>query len=234
MIEDNDVIEISFEQIFSAIYKAFVPCAMIAILCTTLGFLVTRLILEDEFSATAKLIIVQERDDSTQISYSDIQTSQNLVDTYSEILKSEAISDDVIRNLELEELEIDTEAYNEMVSVTSTSGTEVISITVESNNPKLSADMANEIVAVFNSKIYDIMQIKNVTALNQAKVPLEASGPSTLMNMAIGLMLGLVIDGCIIMLLIFNDRKVKTEEEVKKIFDAPIIGIIPDVEGLGE
>ena len=85
-------------------------------------------------------------------------------------------------------------------------------------------------VVSVEEKIYDIMQIENVTKLTDAKVPEKKSGPSTLKNTAIGGAIGLLICAAIVVLQLFTDTKVKTEEEVKKIFDYPIIGSIPDFE----
>ena len=42
-------------------------------------------------------------------------------------------------------------------------------------------------------------------------------------------LLGCVIDGCIVVYLLLNDRNIRTEEEMKQIFDYPIIGLIPDM-----
>ena len=78
--------------------------------------------------------------------------------------------------------------------------------------------------------IYDIMQIENVTTLTEAKIPQKKSGPSTIKNVAIGGLIGLVICGIITLISLFTDTKVKTEEEVKQIFDYPIIGSIPYFE----
>ena len=103
-------------------------------------------------------------------------------------------------------------------------------MTVTTNDPKLSADIANEIVSVFERKIYDIMQIENVTTLTEAKIPQKKSGPSTIKNVAIGGLIGLVICGIITLISLFTDTKVKTEEEVKAIFDYPVIGTIPYFE----
>ena len=49
-------------------------------------------------------------------------------------------------------------------------------------------------------------------------------------NTMIGGIAGLLICAAITFLQLFTDTKVKTEEEVKKIFDYPIIGSIPDFE----
>ena len=114
--------------------------------------------------------------------------------------------------------------------MSSANNTEVMNIDVTTNDPQLSTDIANEVVDVFEDKIYDIMQIENVTTLTDAKVPQKKSGPSTLKNTAIGGIIGLLICSVITILQLFTDTKVKTEEEVKKIFDYPIIGSIPDFE----
>ena len=144
---------------------------------------------------------------------------------------SEAISDPVISNLDLfNKYEIDSEEYEKIVSVSSANNTEVINVEVKTNDPVLSAEIANEVVRVFEEKIYDIMQIENVTTLTDAKVPTKKSGPSTLKNTAIGGILGLLICAVIVIIQLFTDTKVKTEDEVKKIFDYPIIGSIPDFE----
>ena len=73
------------------------------------------------------------------------------------------------------------------------------------------------------------MNIENVTVLNSAKVPEQKSSPSNVKNTMIGFLLGCVIDGCIVMYLLLNDRNIRTEEELKQIFDYPIIGLIPEL-----
>lgn len=126
--------------------------------------------------------------------------------------------------------QIDTEEYNKIVKVTAEDNTEVMSITVETTSPKLSAEIANEIVDVFMSKIYNIYDVKNVSILNKAKVPEKKSGPSGLKYTAIGGCIGLLISALVVMIKLLADTKVKTEDEVKEIFDYPIIGTIPDFE----
>ena len=116
-----------------------------------------------------------------------------------------------------------------MVSISSVKDTEVIKISVETKDPNLSANIANEIVSVFRRKIVTIMNIENVTVLNSAKVPEQKSSPSNLKNTLMGFLLGCVIDGCIVVYLLLNDRNIRTEEELKEIFDYPIIGLIPDM-----
>lgn len=144
---------------------------------------------------------------------------------------SEAVSDVVINNLDLNnKYGIDTKAYNQMVTVTPEDNTEVMSIKVETSEPELSAKMANEIVRVFIDKIYDIYDVQNVSILNNAKVPKTKSAPSAFKTALIGCFAGTLICAIIVVIKLFTDTKVKTEEEVKSIFDYPIIGSIPEFD----
>ncbi len=191
---ENDEIEIDLSRVFEIIKKHFKPFALIVLAASIVAALITLFLIPKKYTAEAKLIIVQKSNpDSQQISYNDLQTSQKLVNTYSEILKSEAISDEVIRNLNLDNEGIDHSAYLEMVNISSVKDTEVIKISVETKDPALSARIANEIVDVFQRKIVKIMNIENVTVLNSAKVPEQKSSPSNVKNTLIHLILGCVI-----------------------------------------
>ena len=226
--------EIDLMQIFEIIREKLVLFILICMVTCTIALCITKFVLKEEYTATAKLIIVQKSDSASaqqNYTYSDLQLSQKLAATYSQIIMSEAISDPVISNLDLfNRYEIDSEEYGKIVSVSSANNTEVIDVSVKTNDPVLSADIANEVVNVFEDKIFDIMQIENVTTLTDAKIPTKKSGPSTLKNTAIGGILGILICGIITVIQLLTDTKVKTEDEVKKIFDYPIIGSIPDFE----
>lgn len=226
--------EIDLTQIFEIIKDKLILFILICMVCCTIALCVTKFLMKKEYTATAKLIVVQKSDSVSaqqNYTYSDLQLAQKLAATYSQIIMSEAISDPVITNLDLyDKYEIDSEKYGKIVKVSSANNTEVMNIEVTTNDPQLSAEIANEVVDVFEEKIYDIMQIENVTTLTDAKVPEKKSGPSTIKNTAIGGAIGLLICAAIVVLQLFTDTKVKTEEEVKKIFDYPIIGSIPDFE----
>ena len=209
--------EIDLSQIFEIIKEKLVLFILICMVTCTIALCVTKFLMKEEYTATAKLIVVQKSNSSSaqqNYTYSDLQLSQKLASTYSQIIMSEAISDPVISNLGLfDKYEIDSEKYENIVSVSSANNTEVINVEVKTNDPALSAEIANEVVRVFEEKIYDIMQIENVTTLTDAKVPTRKSGPSTMRNVAIGGFIGLLICGVITIIQLLTDTQVKTEEE---------------------
>lgn len=227
--EDNDTIDLL--KLFEIVMKNIVWFIIVIVLCGTVAYAGTTLLIDKTYSATATVIIVQNNNSNTSqaVTYNDVQLSQKLVSTYTQILKSESIGDSVVANLDLyDKYEIDSAKLNDLVEVKAANNTEVMNITATTKDSKLSADIANEMVTVFQKKIYDIMSVENVTILNNAKVPTNPSGPSTLKNTAMGMMIGAVLCGIYAVIVLLTDTKVKTEEDVKKIFDYPVIGVIPE------
>ena len=226
MNNNDEVLEIDLLQILKVVRKNFLLMIAICIITSSVGFAICKFYMTETFKATSRIIIVKdESSSSSSVTYNDVQLSQKLVSTYTQIFKSEAISDEVINNLDLD---IDSVQYNNMVNVTSENNTEVMCVEVISDDPELSEKMANEIVNVFISKIYDIMKIQNVTILDKAKVPTKKYGPSITKYTAIGGVCGLAFFALYAVLITLTDTKVKSEDEVKAIFNYPIIGSIPD------
>ena len=229
MVNEQDEVYIDLTRFWETFKKCWVLCVTITLLFTIVGYLVSAFLLSEEFTATSRLIVVQQQnpDATQQITYNDVQLSQKLVNTYSEIIKSEAVLDQVSQNLNII---YDYEDLKNMLTVASVNNTEVFDVSITSNDPKLSADITNEIVDVFREDIKDIMNVSNITVLNEAKVPSEKSGPSNIKNAAIGFVAGFMISGLIVVIKTLKDTKIKTEEEVRAIFDYPIIGVIPNVD----
>lgn len=228
----DDVVEIDLLELCGVIKKHIIKIIALCIVCAALGFAFAEYVIPEKFKASTKIIIVKdETQGSSSVSYSDVQLSQKLASTYEQIIMSEAISDDVISNLNLEnEYDIDTAAYNKIVSVTSENNTEVMTIKVETTDPELSAKIANEIVDVFIDRVYSIYDVQNVSILNRAKVPESKSSPSITKYTAIGGLMGLVISVAIVVIIYLTDTKIKTEEQIKEIFDYPTIGSVPSFE----
>lgn len=226
---EDDVVEIDLLQVLNVVKKNLFLFLAICIFTCTCGFAYSKFLIPEKFNATAKIIIVKdESSSSSTVTYNDVVLSQKLASTYKQIILSEAISDEVIANLGLN---IGSGAFNSLIKVEAADNTEVMNITASTTDPRLSASIANEVVRVFISKIYDIMDVQNVSILNDAKVPTRKSSPSNTKWGMIGGLVGLVLCAVITIIKVLTDTKVKTEEEVKQIFnDYPIIASIPDFE----
>ena len=71
-----------------------------------------------------------------------------------------------------------------------------------------------------------IMDIDNVSILSKADGTASKVSPNLSQNLAIGLVLGLVLTIVIIIFKELFDRRIKTEEDVIRELDIPVLGSI--------
>lgn len=229
--QDDGEVTIDLGRMAKVAGKMWGKLFLILLLFSTLAYFGTTMLIPKRYTASSKIVIVARSENSNQsISYAEVETAQKLTSTYMQIMQSEAISDVVLKNLKLDQQGYTNKEYNKMVVITSGDNTEVMNISATTRDPQLSAEIANEVVDVFKSKIYGIMQIENVTVLNTAKVPTVPSGPDVLKNTLIGALIALLLDFLWVFLRTVHDTKLETEEEVKEVLAYPIIGTIPEIK----
>ena len=228
----NESYELDLLRFWEVIKKSRrIICILIILSCLAAG-LGTKFFVDEEYSATASIVIVSNETDQS-MTYSDVQLSQKLTATYSRILMSESVGDKVIKNLGLLEKGFTVTDYKKIVSVSSETNTEILDVTATMTDPILAAQVTNETVKVFSNEVYDIMNVRNVTILDNAKIPTLPSGPNIKRNTLLGAAFGVLLSFVIVCIRYLKDTKVKSAEEIKKILGYPIIGSIPDIE-LGE
>ena len=232
MKEGKDIqYEIDLSRLWEVIMENMKLFLMILIACGTIAFGGTKLLIRKTYSATASVVIVSNDTAKENVmTYNDVQLSQKLVSTYARILMSETVGDKVLANLRLDKEGLTSADYKKIVVVNSADNTEVLDVTATTDDPVLSAEIANEAVKVFSNQVYDIMNIRNVTILDTAKVPIHPSGPNTKRNTALGVLFGALICALITAIKMMRDTTIKTEDEAKDILNYPIIGVIPEVD----
>ena len=96
----------------------------------------------------------------------------------------------------------------------------------------MAAKIANKTAEVFQKEIVDIMNVNNVNILAEAigdpeQAPLK---PSPLLNMAIALVVGLMASVGLVFLLEYLDNSIKTEQDIEKILELPVLGVITTIQ----
>ena len=162
----------------------------------------------------------------TTITQSDITINKNLVDTYTEVVKSRKVLDKVINELNLD---ITYEQLSKKVTVSALNNTEIIKITVSDLESNKAKDIANVIAKHFTSIVKDLYNMDNVDILDEA---IETTTPyninvlkQTITYLAIGLVLAL----CIVFLIFYFDRTIKSVEQVEQKIKLPILGSVQEM-----
>ena len=178
------------------------------------------------YRSTTTLVLVSENKDTASYNTSEQQLNKNLVATYSEIIKSRAILNTVIKNLELD---YSYSVLQNRVTVSSVSNTEIIRIAVSDPDSKLATKIANEIAKVFVSEINKFYKLNNVSVLDKAENSNTPYNVNYLKDNAIYIMIGLVLSCGIIFIFFYFDTTIKTSEDVEKKLGLTVVGVVPRV-----
>ena len=167
---------------------------------------------------------LQDEQTTNTITTADLSINSQLVSTYSELVKSNNILGQVISNLGID---ISESTLRNNISVSSVSDTELIKITVKTDNPKYSADIANETAKVFTSEVAEIYNINNVHVVDVAEesnVPSNIDHKKDIMMFAA---IGVIIAFIYVIIAGMLDTTVKTEEEIERLVNLPVLASIP-------
>ena len=222
--------EISLLELFEGIKKRFIWIILAALLGGGIAFLASEFLIQPKYEATTTLILGKpaDYDDKNQgLEYNQVLLNQKLVSTYSEIIKSRAIADEVIENLQLD---FTLERFKEEVEVVTVKDTELISVVVKDSIPERAMDIANETAEILRDKIQTIMKVDNVKILDEAILPEEQVSPRIKRNVALGALLGIMISTFAAVSLELLDTRVKTADELQERFGLPVLGVIPKVK----
>ncbi len=178
-------------------------------------------------STTDKSNLNENNTNSEAITSTDIALNSKLVSTYSEIIKSKTVSKEVIDSLGLD---MSTSKFKSRVDVSSKADTELIEITVSNEDPKLAADIANSLAEVFRDKVNDVYNIDNLSIIDIAEPEVTPYNISTVKNIAIFAVIGLILSCGVVFLIVYFDDTIKDEKDIEGLLGIPVIASIPRLQ----
>lgn len=174
-------------------------------------------------------MIVNTRQDTTSNVTSDqINSATKLVSTYSIIIKSDTVLQQVIDNLGLS---LTYQQLASRVTVSAVDDTQVMKITVRSDNPEWARQVCEQITVVSPDVILESVEAGSVKVISSAAVNPTPVSPNVGRNTMLGGVLGLVISVGIILLAVLLDNKIHTEDDIAKYLDLAVVGVIPEYQG---
>lgn len=220
---------ISLEDIFHTIRRRLGLIITVSILALALSAFITFVVITPTYQATTQILVNNEQEESNTNQLQSNQIDLQLINTYSAILRSPVILNDVI-----EDLGLNTKA-SELVSkltIGNEQNSKVMVLTVTDMDPKQAVDIANGITETFASKIEDLMSVDNVNIIMSADITdsLSPVSPNVKINLAIGLVLGAILGIGLAFLLDFLDKTFRSEKEVEELLELPVIGMISEMD----
>ncbi|MFS0645409.1 YveK family protein [Siminovitchia sp. 179-K 8D1 HS] len=220
---------ISLRELMATLKKRMNLIVLVTLTAVVLSGAVSYFVMTPIYQSSTQLLVNQSKSEQPVYNPAEIQTNLQLINTYNVIIKSPAILDDVIKDLNLQ---MTVNELIEKITVQSEKDSQVVNVTVQDPDPNKAAEIANQIGTVFQNKIAKIMNVDNVSILTKAEIGENPSPvkPKPLLNIAIALAVGLMAGVGIAFLLEYLDNTVKTEQDVEQLLNLPVLGAIATFE----
>ena len=174
-----------------------------------------------KYEATATVIVSSDKSNANLPG--EVATNKNLIDTYTQVVKSHRVLDKVKSDMNTELTYSDMLG---MIEVSAIKGTEIINITTTDRDAEFATKMTNKIADHFVKEIAKIYNDRNINVLDSAVTPTEPANIKVVRQEIIAFAAGIIVSVSILFLIFYFDRSVKTSEQVESQLHLPVIGKI--------
>lgn len=219
--------ELDLKELINMFWSRKLQIVIIVLIFLIIGVVYSYLFVEPEYTATTTVILAQSAttDDSETITSNDLTLNQKLVSTYSTLIKSDNVLDEVIRNLNIDKT---ASSLKNNISVSSVDDTDLIQISVTDSNPELASRIATEVVNVFIEKVANgVYKINNAQVWDSAETPTAPSNINHTRDIIIFIFAGLVVSAIYVLIANMLDTTVKSKDDVEKKIGLTVLTTIP-------
>lgn len=217
--------EINLSEVYSYFKTKILWIVIAIIVIMILGNIYTVITRTPMYESNTTIVLVGESKD--EYSQTDSQLNQNLIGTYSQIIKSRKVLNQVIKNLDLK---MKTEELSSTITTSSVEDTEIIQITVENKNAKEAKKITDEVANVFAKEVKEIYHLENVAIIDKAELATSPHNVNYVKDNMIYLVIGLVLSFGVVFMMYYFDTTIKSSEVVEEKLGLTVIGIVPTEE----
>ena len=191
------------------------------------SFLGTYFFIQPTYTSTTRIYVVNQATDNKNLSAQDLQAGTYLVNDYKEIITSNDVLSEVIKD---EKLNLSEAELSKMVSVNIPTDTRLISISVKAKTGQDAQVLANKVREVASKKIKTVTKVEDVTTLEEAKLPSSPSSPNIKRNVLFGAILGGFVAIVAVLVREVLDDRIRRPEDVEDVLEMTLLGIVPDTD----
>lgn len=231
---NNEYYTVDILHIIKFIFQRFWVIIISGIVAAALGFCVSAFLITPKYSSSIMLYVNNSSfslgNTSFSISSSEITAAQSLVKTYGEILNNRTTLERVI---EKSDVEYDFEELSEMIESAPSNDTEIMRVTVTTDNPYETSKIANCIAEVLPVRIAEIVDGASMAVVDSAIPNLQKISPSITKYTAVGLILGVLFSVIVLMIFALLDNTIHDEEYILNTYKYPILAKVPNLTNMG-
>ncbi|MBV4417236.1 YveK family protein [Clostridium tyrobutyricum] len=221
---ENEEMTLDLQDFFYIIKKRLKLIVLITLACAVITGLVSVFLIKPTYEASSS-IIVGKPTNNIKTDNNDVMMYQNLVKTYAQIAQSDSVAKATLNKLN-ENITLDQ--FQKMVSVTPQEGTQILTIKADSKYPNEAAKVVDTMASSFISESKKVFPTGgDIQIMDRAQIPNKPVKPKKTLNVAIAFFLGLIVSVGISFLIEYQDNTIKTEDDIDRYLELPVIGVIP-------
>lgn len=215
-------------RVIFIVRKHFKMLLSFGFLFLAVGFIGFKYCIPPKYEANVKLVVTAGLSSQTAVlTYDQLSTAQQLLNTCAVVLKSYSTLDEVIQKYKLP---VTVEQLQNRIEIQGIDETEVLSITVKDSNAQTAAVIANAVASLAPAQLIKTVKAGSVEVISPAQVDNRPVSPNlplyTLLSFAVGIILGILTAFLVEML----DDTFMTDSSVEEYLGVPVLGVIPHIK----
>lgn len=177
------------------------------------------------YTATVTMMVTNP-EETTTMGGANLEVSNNLIVTYTQLAKSKDIMARVISKYDLPD---SPEGLASKITISPVSETSFLKISYKNSEPQLTVPVINEIANEFIYKIAQVVRLRNISILENATSAYQLPknrGIIIIASIILGLGLGCGVAGLIELVY----RKLRKSSDIEKVLGVKMLGMIPEIE----
>ncbi len=226
-MEQNREIDIDLKTIFYMLRRKAVYIVLVGVIGGIIAGCVTNFFIESKYTAYVTLCAYSDTNrivTDGSITSSQIEASQQLINTYVEILKSNTVLEQVSEQLNGT---VTASQIKSMLTCTQTEDTFTFKVNITSTDPQQAMDIANTIAEICPDEIVKILNVGSVQVIDYAKLPTSPSSPNLRNNVLIGFAAAFIVAFVYFFIKEALDTSIVNENDLERAFTIPVLGTIP-------
>ncbi len=224
----RDYYVVDLKHIFKALWKKAWLIALVSFLAAGIGLSIAAFLIAPRYASQIMLYVNNNAFSlgSSSVDLSSLTASRDLVETYIVVLDNRTTLEMVIDE---ENLPYTYEELSEMIHAEAVGDTEIMRVTVTTEDPYEAARIANCIAAILPDRIAEIIEGSSMKVVDDAVPELKKVSPSISKYTIIGFLLGMVAIVGILSVTAVMDDTIHSEDYIVETYSYPLLAVVPDL-----
>ncbi|MHC5218005.1 YveK family protein [Enterococcus sp. LJL128] len=219
---------ISLKDIFRILRKRLALIIFGMIIGVAAAGVLTFFVIAPKYSSQAQLIVRLPQGEMNNVN--DINANLQMINTYKDLITSDTVLSAVQQRMREEyNQEISIESLKGSLQVKQSQNSQMFSISSTTDDPILSEQIANQTSTVFKDTALNTLNVDKITIISNASANVNPVSPNNKLNLAVGLLGGLLVGILFAFLMEVFDRSLKDEHFISEELELPILGVVPNM-----